>query len=91
MTYSIYALLDPRDGSVHYVGATSQLIATDSDSILWYAKDKQMVKFRSLYLRKKLGSEGAKYYDWAEHVDTGEVTHILEFCDAEGPVRPTAH
>jgi adenine-specific DNA-methyltransferase len=57
-------------------GATSQLLATDSDFILWYAKDRQVVKFQLLNLRKKLGGEGAKYYEWAEHVDTGEVARI---------------
>ncbi|SIQ81655.1 adenine-specific DNA-methyltransferase [Aromatoleum tolulyticum] len=42
--------------------ATSQLIASTVDYLLWFAKDKEKVKYRPLYLKKELGGDGATAY-----------------------------
>jgi adenine-specific DNA-methyltransferase len=41
---------------------TSSLLSTISDYLVWYAKDKPRVKFRTLYARKELGGEGSIEY-----------------------------
>ncbi|MGD9897182.1 MAG: site-specific DNA-methyltransferase [Candidatus Methylacidiphilaceae bacterium] len=43
-----------------------KLLRGVSDYILWYAKDKERVKYRPLYLRKQPGTEGATNYRWVE-------------------------
>ncbi|NLW50319.1 MAG: site-specific DNA-methyltransferase [Candidatus Brocadiaceae bacterium] len=49
--------------------ATSLLLPTVCDFVLWYAKDRSAVKFRSLFLPKKLGDEGATRYNFLELPD----------------------
>ncbi|MBB1492825.1 site-specific DNA-methyltransferase [Paracoccus sp. MC1854] len=46
--------------------ATSELIASTSDYLLWYAKAKPMVKYNRLYQRKVLGAEGSSGYNRIE-------------------------
>jgi adenine-specific DNA-methyltransferase len=43
-------------------GTTADLLAASVDYILWYAKNRQVVKYRQLYLEKSGGSEGAGVY-----------------------------
>jgi adenine-specific DNA-methyltransferase len=43
-------------------GTTAELIASPVDYLLWYAKNRQMVKYRQLYSPKSGGSEGAGVY-----------------------------
>jgi adenine-specific DNA-methyltransferase len=44
------------------VGATSELLPGTVDYILWYAKDRERVKYRSLLFEKKVGGVGASGY-----------------------------
>ncbi|MEZ5936093.1 MAG: site-specific DNA-methyltransferase [Alphaproteobacteria bacterium] len=46
--------------------ATSELIASTSDYLLWYAKAKSLVKYNRLYQRKVLGAEGSSGYNRIE-------------------------
>ena len=47
-------------------GQSASIIASVFDVILWYAKDKNQVKYRPLYFSKRPGEEGATNYDWIE-------------------------
>jgi adenine-specific DNA-methyltransferase len=40
-----------------------------SDYLVWYARDKAVVKYRQLYLEKHVGEEGASQYRWLMHPD----------------------
>jgi adenine-specific DNA-methyltransferase len=46
-------------------GGTRVLPAT-SDFLLWYARDREHVKYRQLYTPKELGGEGSEQYTWVE-------------------------
>ncbi|AHB88527.1 type III N6-adenine DNA methyltransferase subunit M [Thermosynechococcus sp. NK55a] len=50
------------------VGQTSQLLAATYDFVLWYAKDRERVKFRPLY-RPRTAAEDAAAYPYAERAD----------------------
>lgn len=43
-------------------GATSELLPVTTDYLLWYAKDRERVKFRQVYLDKTPGGEGGSAY-----------------------------
>jgi len=43
--------------------ATSELLASTTDFLLWYARDLQRVKYRQVYVQKDLGGEGASAYN----------------------------
>lgn len=47
-------------------GATAVLLAGTADYILWYAKDKERVKFRQIFMSKLAGGEGGERYDQVE-------------------------
>jgi adenine-specific DNA-methyltransferase len=49
--------------------ATSKLLPTTNDYILWYAKDIGQIKYRQLYADKYLGGEGGSGYTWVELPD----------------------
>lgn len=49
--------------------ATSELTASTTDFLLWYARDKSRVKYRALYLAKAYGGDGASAYTRVELVD----------------------
>ena len=49
--------------------ATSNLLGTVGDYVIWYAKDTSQVKYNQLYLQKKLGESGANQYTWLESKD----------------------
>jgi len=51
---------------VKTTGATPELIATTTDYVLWYAKDRGACRFRQVYHQKFLGGEGASKYDRVE-------------------------
>jgi adenine-specific DNA-methyltransferase len=48
---------------------TAALLSTISDYLIWYAKDKSQVKFRTLYTRKTLGEEGSLEYTQVDMPD----------------------
>ena len=49
--------------------ATSDLLPTTTDFILWYARDIARVKYRPLYQQKTFGAEGASAYSRVELAD----------------------
>lgn len=49
-------------------GGTTVLAAV-ADAILWYSRDKSLVKYRQLFQKKVLGGAGAGQYRWVEGVD----------------------
>ena len=51
------------------VGATSKLLPGTLDYVLWYCKDKEQVKYRSLFRDKVPGAEGASGYTRVELSD----------------------
>lgn len=44
--------------------ASSQILSSVSDYLIWYAKDRARVKYRQLYFRKELGGLGSGQYTW---------------------------
>ncbi len=50
-------------------GATGDLLPGTNDYILWFAKDKEQVKYRRLYSTKEVGGDGAAKYDRVELAD----------------------
>jgi adenine-specific DNA-methyltransferase len=53
-------------------GLSTRLLADRCDYLLWYAKDINLVKFRSIFALKVEGEEGATQYDWV-HKSSGEM------------------
>lgn len=51
-------------------GQSSSAVANVNDFILWYAKDRSVLKARPLYSKKVPGEEGATNYEWVEE-ETG--------------------
>lgn len=49
--------------------ATSELLPSTSDYLLWYSKDLTRVKYRAIYLEKFFGGEGASAYSKVELPD----------------------
>ena len=49
----------------------STLLPSVCDFVLWYAKDKEHVKFNRLLVEKKPGEEGATGYTFADDITTG--------------------
>jgi adenine-specific DNA-methyltransferase len=71
-------VLDEVFGSENFVslitviktgGLGSRYLIGVSDYLLWYAKNKDGLKFRQLYSRKALGEEGTTQYVWLEGED----------------------
>jgi adenine-specific DNA-methyltransferase len=50
-------------------GFSAERIDNISDFLLWYAKNKELTKYRQLYLEKEFGEQGMKGYDWIELSD----------------------
>ena len=50
-------------------GTGAELLDLIADHVLWYAKDKQTIKFRRLYLDKELGGAGGDSYKLVETPD----------------------
>lgn len=74
----VRGLLDEVFGSHAFVsqivyaktsGATGAHLAATADYILWYAKDKEHLKSRRLFLEKQFGEQGATKYDQVELSD----------------------
>ena len=52
-------------------GQTDNLLASVSDYILWFAKDRSRVKYRQLHKHKRLSGEGGTAYNLLRLVDGG--------------------
>jgi adenine-specific DNA-methyltransferase len=50
-------------------GATSELLPATNDFLLWYARNRERVKYREVYLPKEFGGEGATAYGRVELPD----------------------
>ena len=50
-------------------GATSETLATVTDLIVWYAKNRDALKYRPVYVPRKVGDEGAEEYTNVELQD----------------------
>lgn len=62
-------------GVICFVKATAQttgLLSSVSDYLIWYAKDKEHVKYRAPYLDKQLGMAGASNYTCIESADASQ-------------------
>lgn len=47
----------------------TEVLAGVSDFILWYAKDREQIKYRQLYAPKNVGPGDLSYYNWVELPD----------------------
>jgi adenine-specific DNA-methyltransferase len=52
-------------------GMGTKLLPRQSDYLVWYAKDKEIIKYRQLFKNKSLENEGAGSYDHVELEDGG--------------------
>ena len=71
-------LLDEVLGSENFVGlitfkktsgASSELLGGVTDYVVWYAKNREQVKYRQLYYEKAVGGLGGEQYGWIEFKD----------------------
>jgi adenine-specific DNA-methyltransferase len=76
--HRVRCLLDEVFGDENFVslitysktgGATAELLPNTSDFILWFAKERSLVKFHRLYHLKTRGGSGAEKYDQVELPD----------------------
>ena len=66
---------------ISFVKATAQtteLLSSVSDYLVWYAKDKEKLKYRQPYLEKQLGIAGASNYTWIESPDGKELRRMTK-------------
>lgn len=79
--HRVRALMDEVFGDENFVseiifqktpGLTAQFLPSVTDFILWYAKDAQRLKYRTLNQVKSFGGEGASKYDRAIALDLKE-------------------
>lgn len=70
----VRAVLDEVFGSENFcaeiaftktTGLGTKLLPAATDYVLWYAKSKDNVKYRQLFIEKVEGATGATQYDWA--------------------------
>lgn len=65
------------------IGLGSRLLDTVTNYIVWYAKEREKIKFRPLFMQLSLGEEGATRYSWGEN-DCGK-TRLLSKEEQENP------
>lgn len=66
-------------------GQSSTLISSVSDFVLWYAKDKENVKYRQLYTDKTSFADRPSIYSWLESPDK-KIRRKMTTEEAEGEV-----
>jgi len=73
--HHVRELLDEVFGAENFCGlisfrkttsTTNELVPTVNDFLLWYCRDRQRVKFRSMFLTKVAGNEGGTGYNFVE-------------------------
>lgn len=71
-------VLDEVFGSENFVSiitikktssASGELLSGVSDYLLWYAKQRDAVKYRQLYFDKEIGGAGSGQYTWIEDIE----------------------
>lgn len=74
----VRCLMDEVFGSENFCGlisfkkttsASTNLLASVSDYIIWYAKSRERIKYRQIYLEKRAGEAGASQYTWVQYPD----------------------
>jgi adenine-specific DNA-methyltransferase len=55
-------------GAGSFAGGT-QVLASTNDFVVWYARTKESIKYRQLYLAKGVGEAGGGQYTWLEGPD----------------------
>ena len=50
--------------------STDELLPSGQDHLLWFAKDRERVKYRQLYRQRALGSDGTEEYMFVELADS---------------------
>ena len=74
----VRSLMDEVFGSENFVSliaykkttsSSAALLATIYDYIIWYAKDRDQLKYRQLFSEKVAGDAGASQYTWVEYPD----------------------
>ena len=58
-------------------GFSSSLLSSITDYLVWYAKDRGLVKYRQLLYEKEIGHEGAGQYIWAQMTD-GSIRQLTD-------------
>lgn len=91
-THIVRSLVDEIFGSQNFSaqiafrttgGQASRILASVCDILLWYAKDRERVKFRQLYMGK-IGDGGVGRYGWAESPD-GSIVRELTDEESDNP------
>ena len=76
--HRVRSLMDEIFGDENFISAVSfvttggvkqNFLASRTDSLLWYGKEKEHTKFRRLYNKKSLEEGSAKTYTWIEAED----------------------
>jgi adenine-specific DNA-methyltransferase len=76
--HHVRELLDDLFGAENFVSiisfkkttsATSELLPSVSDYLLWFARDRERMKYHQLYRSKQIGGDGAGQYTWIELTD----------------------
>ena len=71
-------LMDEVFGSENFIssitfyktaGQTSNNLASTTDYIIWYSKNKEKLKYRQIYLEKSVESDASNVYTWLEFPD----------------------
>lgn len=79
--HRVRAVMDEVFGAENYIAqiqfqkttsATNDFLPVVADSIIWYAKNREQVKYRNLYREKALGDDGADHYSNAL-LESGEM------------------
>ena len=79
--HRIRALMDEVFGSQNFVAAIpfsktvgkgSSKLDVVNDYLMWFARNKDVMKYRQLYFPKELGGERAKSYVWIESQESGQ-------------------
>lgn len=63
---------------VKTTGDTSGLLSSVSDYVIWYAKDRERVKYNPLFMPKTVGGQGSSEYVWVKLPDGSERTMTHE-------------
>ena len=85
--HRVRCLMDEVFGDINFVaqivyrkttGATVANLSNTVDYVLWYAKDKEHIKYRQSYVDKQIGGVGATRYDF---VEIEGIRRPLKSCD----------
>ena len=64
-------------------GDTTTLLTSQADYLLWYAKDAEKIKYRPLFLSKRIGEGTGTQYDRAFDPDTGQTQRLASNSHSE--------